>query len=116
MRRRLDPTKPLDPAKHVLHGDGYYQRGGPRVTLADFRRAVDAFRGGNQTAFGVHVMGCKDGRQVRRWYAGSSMSYDAARRFNDWRESAEGKAALLGQRELLEREKRASSSSRRRSS
>lgn len=99
------PTEtPLE--QRIIFGYSY----GPasdRITVAELRAAVERASGGNQSAFARDVMKV-DSRYVRRWLAGSGMGWKHGRAFIAWRSSKEGKAALLGQRELV-----SSSSSRR---
>lgn len=70
-------------AKTVLisGGDGYYRSREPRITVADLHNAIEA-HGGNQTAFAREVLGMKDGRQVRRYLAGSRMAWRAAQKLS----------------------------------
>ncbi len=49
------------------------------LTTAELQLAIDA-HGGNQTAFAREVLGYTDGRQVRRFLAGSRMSYAPAKK------------------------------------
>jgi len=65
----------------LISGSLYNNRG-PRITVADLEAAIDA-HGGNQTHFAREVFGHTDGRQVRRWLAGGSMNYYAARKLAD---------------------------------
>lgn len=81
MPKPTTPTtpKPIYLSGGSLYGRGYMRSSEPDITLDDLRRAIDA-HGGNQTAFAREVLGFKDGRQVRRYLAGSRMAWEPARK------------------------------------
>lgn len=87
-----------NPEARIIFGY-HYGPSSDRITVAELRAAIEGASAGNQTAFARDVMHV-DGRYVRRWLAGNGMNWKHGRAFLAWRSSKEGKAAMIGQREL----------------